>query len=115
MRISFGDETIDGTVRDTATGRDLMAQLPLELTLSDHNGVEKTGRLPANLSTEGAPDGADPDVGAIGYYSPGNDLVLYYGDQSYFAGIVVIGRMGDGFERLSNIDGDVRVTVEAKD
>ena len=77
-----------------------MAQLPLELTLSDHNGVEKTGRLPASLSTEGAPDGADPDVGAIGYYAPGNDLVLYYGDQSYFAGIVVIGRMGDGFERL---------------
>ena len=60
----------------------------------DHGGVEKTGPLPGPLSLEGQPEGADPDVGDLGYYAPGNDLVLYYGDQSYFPGIVVLGQTG---------------------
>ena len=32
-------------------------------------------------------------MGDLGYYAPGNDLVLYYGDQSYFPGIVILGRL----------------------
>ena len=55
--------------------------------------VEETGPLRSPLSLEGQPAGADPDVGDLGYYAPGNDLVLYYGDQSYYAGIVVLGRL----------------------
>ena len=82
----------------------------------DHGGVEKTGRLPSPLSLAGQPDGADPDVGDLGYYAPGNDLVLYYGDQSFFPGIVVLGRLdGDAAQRISGIDGPVTATVEALD
>ena len=80
----------------------------------DHGGVEKTGLLPQPLSLDGQPDGADPDPGDLGYYAPGNDLVLYYGDQSYFPGIVVLGRLDDdAAEQISAIDGPVSVTVEA--
>ncbi|HEY5247906.1 MAG TPA: cyclophilin-like fold protein [Dermatophilaceae bacterium] len=32
-------------------------------------------------------------LGDVGYYAPGNDLVLYYGDQSYYPGIVILGRL----------------------
>lgn len=112
IRISFGNDQVEATLRDTPAARDLVAQLPLELDMSEHGGVEKTGPLPNSLSTDGEPEGADPDVGAIGYYAPGNDLVLYHGDQSYYSGIVVLGEMGEGFEALRSIDGDVRVTVE---
>ena len=57
---------------------------------------------PAPLSLEGQPEGADPDVGDLGYYAPGNDLVLYYGDQSYFPGIVILGRLdGDAAQRIA--------------
>jgi hypothetical protein len=74
--------------------------------MSDHGGVEKTGRLPSPLPLDGQPAGADPDVGDVGYYAPGNDLVLYYGDQSYYDGIVVLGRMqGDAAERIAAMDG----------
>ena len=54
-------------------------------------------------------------MGDLGYYAPGNDLVLYYGDQSYFPGIVVLGRMnGDAAERIADMDGSVTATVEAR-
>ena len=83
--------------------------------MSDHGGVEKTGRLPAPLALDGQPDGADPDVGDLGYYAPGQDLVLYYGDQSYFDGIVVLGRLdGDAADRIAALDGTVTVTVERR-
>ena len=80
----------------------------------DHGAVEKTGRLPAPLSLDGQPSGADPDVGDVGYYAPGQDLVLYYGDQSYFEGITVLGRMESGAAtRISRMRGTVTVTVSA--
>ena len=84
--------------------------------MRDHGGVEKTGRLPLPLSLDGQPEGADPDVGDIGYYAPGQDLVLYYGDQSYYRGIVVLGPMaGDAAERLADLEGPVTATVEVLD
>ena len=114
IEIAIGSEVFKATVDDSAAGRDLLEQLPVTLEMSDHGSVEKTGRLPSPLSLEGQPAGADPDIGDLGYYAPGNDLVLYYGDQSYFPGIVVLGRLGDGVaEALAAMDGSVTVTVTA--
>ena len=54
-------------------------------------------------------------MGDVGYYAPGNDLVLYYGDQSYFPGIVVLGQLdGDAASRIADLDGTVTATVAAR-
>jgi hypothetical protein len=80
----------------------------------DHGSVEKTGPLPSPLSLDGQPGGADPDPGDVGYYAPGHDFVLYYGDQSYFPGIVILGRLdADAAQRISELDGPVTATVAA--
>ena len=114
IRIAVGDQCFAATIFGSAAGRDLIAQLPLTIDMTDHGSVEKTGPLPSPLSTAGQPDGADPDVGDVGYYAPGNDLVLYYGDQSYHPGIVIIGRLeGDAAGHLADMEGAVTATVEA--
>jgi hypothetical protein len=114
IHITVGDQRLPATIFDSAAGRDLIAQLPLTIDMSDHGAVEKTGPLPLPLSVAGQPDGADPDVGDIGYYAPGNDLVLYYGNQSYHPGIVIIGRLdGDAASRIADMTGAVTSTVEA--
>lgn len=113
IQITINDQRFQATIFDSAAGRDLLAQLPLTVNMIDHGAVEKTGPLPAPLSLDGQPDGADPDVGDVGYYAPGNDLVLYYGDQSYFPGIVIIGRLdGDAASRIADLDGAVTATVK---
>lgn len=115
IQITIGDQQLGATLEDSAAARDLAAQLPLTIDMVDHGGVEKTGPLPSPLSTDGEPEGADPEVGAVGYYAPGNDLVLYYGDQSYFAGIVVLGRLdGDAASRIADLDGSLTATVAAR-
>ena len=115
IRIRIGEQRFTATLDDSAAARDLLGQLPVTLDMVDHGGVEKTGPLPAPLSLDGQPEGADPAVGDLGYYAPGNDLVLYYGDQSYYPGIVVVGRLdGDAATQIAALDGAITATVETK-
>ena len=113
IRITIGDQRFQATLADSPASRDLVAQLPLTVEMVDHGSVEKTGALPAPLSLDGQPDGADPDVGDVGYYAPGNDFVLYYGDQSYYDGIVILGHLDDdAAAKIADMDGSVTATIE---
>jgi hypothetical protein len=114
VALTVAGQLFTATLDDSAASRDLLAQLPLTVAMTDHGGVEKTGRLPRSLSTAGQPDAGDASVGDIGYYAPGRDLVLYYGDQSSYPGIVVLGLMDRGAaEGLATLDGPVTTVVQA--
>ncbi len=116
IQITIGEEAYQATLDDSAANRDLVAQLPVTLEMRDHGSVEKTGPLPSPLSLDGQPAGADPDVGDVGYYAPGNHLVLYYGDQSYYDGIVVLGQLDDGAaEGIAGMAGTITATVSVLD
>jgi hypothetical protein len=116
VTITIGEQRFHATLSDSAAARDLLAQLPVTVEMTDHGGVEKTGALPSPLSLDGQADGADPDVGDLGYYAPGNDLVLYYGDQTYYPGIVILGRLDEtAAQRISAMNGPVTATVEVSD
>jgi hypothetical protein len=113
IRITIGDQSFHATLAYHAASRDLVAQLPLTLEMVDHGAVEKTGPLPAPLSLDGQPPGADPDPGDVGYYAPGHDFVLYYGNQSYYDGIVILGRLdGDAAESLAATKGSITAAIE---
>jgi hypothetical protein len=113
LRITFGDTELTARLDDNATARDLAAQLPLTLTFSDHNGVEKTAPLPNELSTDGAPNAHDPVAGDLGYFAPGGDLVLYHDDEApEFPGIVRIGELDGDLLALARQDGEFEATVE---
>lgn len=112
IAIEVGGRTVTGTLNDSVASRDLLDQLPFTIEMSDHGSVEKTGPLPAELSTADSPLRADPNPGDIGYYAPGNDFVLYYGNQNEYPGIVILGSMdSSGSEAVGSVDGDVTVTV----
>ena len=116
IRARVGGTTLSGRLHNNATARDLADQLPQTLTFRDHNNAEKTGRLPNQLSTEGAPEGHDPSAGDIGYFSPGGDLVFYYDDAAlYFNGIVRVGEFDGNVDAIRQQDGDVRITIERAD
>jgi hypothetical protein len=112
IRVTIGETVLTGRLWDNATTRDLIAQLPLTLTFSDLNNLEKIAPLPRELSTDGVPEGDDPVPHDIGYYAPSGDLVFYYGDVGYFDGIVRIGRFDGSMEVIANETGDFRATVE---
>ena len=49
----------------------------MTLTFRDLNQVEKIAKLPRSLTTDGAAEGDNPEIGDISYYAPSQDLVLY--------------------------------------
>ena len=112
VRVLVGDQAFAAQLYDNPTARDLADHLPVTLTVDDLHGTEKTGRLPFALTTDGVPRGSDPEVDELGYYAPGQDLVLYYGDVGYFNGIVRIGRFEDKIESIGDLGDGLTVTLE---
>lgn len=112
IRIRIGDTVLGGTLRDSATSRSLIAQLPLTLSFSDLNGEEKVGHLSQPLSMDGMPAGDDPVPRDIGYYAPWGNVVFYYGDVGYWNGIARIGQFDGNVDAIQNQHGDFTATIE---
>lgn len=112
FRVVIGDTTLTGHLFDNATAKDFASQLPMTLTFSDLHGVEKGAPLPRKLSVDGMPAGEDPQVGDLGYWAPDGNLVLYYGDVSYWTGIMRIGHFEGDMGAVANQSNDFSATVE---
>jgi len=54
-------------------------------------------------------------VADIGYYAPGGNLVLYYGEVGYWNGIARIGRLEGDLSAIADQDADFTATIERAD
>ena len=100
IKIVIGKDTLTATLIDNATTRDFISLLPLNLKLADYAGTEKVSDLPKKLSTEDAPSGFDPSIGDITYYSPWENLAIFYKDFGYAKGLINLGKIDSGIELL---------------
>jgi hypothetical protein len=112
LRLITEDAVLTATLEDSAATRDFVALLPLSLTLRDYGGTEKVSDLPRRLSTRGTPAGVDPEVGDLAYYSPWGNLAIFYRDFGYSTGLVRLGRLDSGIEKLGDKRGDFVVRFE---
>jgi hypothetical protein len=110
IRIDIEGTHLTATLENNAASRDFVSLLPLTLTLEDYNMTEKISDLPKKLSTKGAPAGVDPSRGEIAYYAPWGNLAVFYKDFPYSRGLVKLGRLDAGIERLEQLE-SLRVTV----
>lgn len=99
IRIVLGDQVLEARLWDNPAAQSLIDQLPLTLDFSDYGGQEVLARPPQPLTMEGMPAGESAPAGTIGYYAPGQAIVLYYADVGQYPGIV----------RIGWIDGDASV------
>ena len=109
IKITADNAVLTATLLDNPTSRDFVSLLPTTLTLKDHAGTEKISDLPRKLSTEGAPSGSDPSVGDIALYAPWGNLALYYRDFGYSSGLIILGKIDSGIDKLSQLKGEVTI------
>lgn len=114
ITIRIDARTVNGTLSGNATARSLIDQLPLTLSFSEFGGQEKHAGLPEPLSLDGVPAGDDADPLTIGYYAPGQTLVLYYEHVGHFTGIVRIGTFDD-LAAIRDRSGRFEATLSLKD
>lgn len=114
IQMTIEDEVLNATLVDNAATRDFVSLLPLTLTLRDYAGTEKVSELPSRLSTKGAPSGVDPTVGDITYYAPWGNLAIFYREFDFAKGLVKLGHLDAGVEKLARKRGEFSVRFERK-
>lgn len=112
IRLTAGGVVLTATIPDSPIGRDFVSLLPLKLTLKDYAETEKIVYLPRKLSIDGAPAGFDPSVGDLTYFAPWGNLAIFYKDYGYAHGLIPLGRIESGIDKLVQIKGEVEVNIE---
>lgn len=113
IRITANGQAMIATMANNETARDFVAMLPLTLTMDDLFQREKFATLPRTASHDGPRDFAFR-VGQIVYWSPKNDVAIFYrhdGQTIPAPGIIVMGEIESGVEAL-NVPGQITVTFE---
>ncbi|WP_440946022.1 cyclophilin-like fold protein [Methanosarcina sp. T3] len=112
IKLLFDNGEVIVKMYDNPTSRDFLTLLPLTVTFEDYAGTEKISLLERRLSTEDAPAGSDPSVGDFTYYSPWGNLAIFYRDFGYSNGLIILGNIESGAEKLANIGSDFTVKIE---
>jgi hypothetical protein len=115
VKLTFSNEEVIVNMYDNPTSRDFIAHLPLTTTFEDYARTEKISYLPKKLSTEKAPTGSEPSVGDFTYYAPWGNLAIFYKDFGYSNGLIKLGKIESGVEKLQSINDNATVQIEKID
>jgi hypothetical protein len=117
IRLIVGDDVATASLEDSASARDFAAMLPTTIRMHDLLGREKPGRLPRQLSIEGARREFDYQVGELAYWPPGNEIAIFYADDGQTIpqpGLVRLGTIDTGLEVIA-AGNDFEMTIEPLD
>ena len=109
LKILIGDVVLLAELNDTSVASDLISKLPVSFEMYKHQNREFYTQIPLNKSDKTQ---SGYQIGDIGYWVPGNALVFFY-DKGFTDDLIVIGRITDGVDKLSEIKSDsISVKVE---
>lgn len=100
--IVFNDTGKTCTIKldDSDEARDLISELPLELTLEDFNKTEKIATLPKKLDVKTQPKGFNPEKGDVTYYIPWGNLAIFTRDFRFSENLVHLGTLSGCMENF---------------
>lgn len=93
IECAFDAHVFTATLEGNPSARDLLALLPLDLTIEDYSTNEKIAYLPRKLTDRGAVPFGSEAVGDLCYYAPWGNLVFYYDRYRYSPGLIRLGRL----------------------
>ena len=108
IKVVANGKEIVFALNDTSVSRSFYAQLPLSVDVENYSNNEKIFQPPKKLDCSKAQEGACP-VGSIAYFSPWNNVCMYYDDMSRYPGLYVMGKAVSGAEQIRNITGNVKI------
>lgn len=110
--MTFDNGKAVAVLYDNPTTRSLLKQLPATVTIEDFADAEKIAYFPKSLSKEGAPGGYDPKRGDVTCYGPWGNLAIFYKDRPYASGLISMGRIESGLDKLAAQKKNFEVFVE---
>lgn len=111
IELTITGTPVEAELYDHPVARELIDLLPLELTFSDFNQVEKVASLGRALTLRGVPEADEPVAGEIGYYAPSRSFVLYYDSPGRWPGLVRMGRFDYDLDLLRGLPDGTRIRI----
>lgn len=104
------------TLNDSRAAADLVAMLPLEMTLIERNSFAKGMTLPEQLSSVEATT-REYEIGDFGYWNAGPDLAIFYDDiyEQTIVEVIPLGHAETGAETMRNESGTVRLELASEE
>lgn len=104
------------TLNDSRAAADLVAMLPLEMTLIERNSFAKGMTLPEHLSSVEATT-REYEIGDFGYWNAGPDLAIFYDDiyEQTIVEVVPLGHAETGAGTMRNESGTVRLELASEE
>jgi hypothetical protein len=100
VRFIFDKHTVDTTLHDNPSARDLASMLPLDLKIEDYSNNEKIAYLPRKLTEVGSGPFGNEQPGDLCYYAPWGDVILFYAAYRYSSGLIRLGRVDGSIEPM---------------
>ncbi len=108
IRITSEKNIITAVLNDTPTAQDLIKKLPITLKMNMHQNREYYTDI--NLS-KNTPTQNGYKIGDIGYWTPGNNMVIFY-DKGYTSSLIIMGHITSEIETLSNMGNSFIAKIE---
>lgn len=112
IKLVFNNKEVIVKMYDNPTSKDFLSLLPMTLTFEDYAGIEKISNLQKILTKDDAPSGSKPSIGEFTYYSPCGNLAIFYRDFDFANGLIKLGKIESGIEKLAVMKGNFTVTIE---
>ncbi|EEK78279.1 cyclophilin-like fold protein [Bacillus cereus] len=112
VKLKFANEEVMVRMEDTPVAQDFLSLLPMKFIIEDYAGTEKVSYLPRKLSTENAPKGIEAKRGDFNYYAPWGNLAIFYEDFRFSNGLIKLGTIESGIEKLENIRDNFEMVIE---
>ncbi|MGQ4557969.1 cyclophilin-like fold protein [Levilactobacillus hammesii] len=113
--ITINGKKLTAHLNGSSAAKAFARELPTTLSFRDYPGLpEKIADLGHGLPTKGMPSGHAGTRGSIGYWSPQQRIVFYWGTEEYYDGIHIIGHFDTNDYRtvVKNMGNNRHVKIE---
>lgn len=93
LRCHFADQDFSFRLEDNATARDLLAMLPLALTIEDFSSNEKLAHLPRRLDETGRQPFTNEMPGDLCYFRGWGNLAFFHSAYTASSDLILLGRI----------------------
>ena len=115
INIEIGGEILTASLENNETTQDLLKLLPMTITMKDLYESEKYAELPVELSGAGV-SRQGYEIGDIGYWAPGNCLVIYYKQTGEIInGLQILGKIDENINIFEKNKNSVIVRISKSD